>query len=291
VQQKLNSTFNFYLSTFNSVCSGTPPRAAAAAKHVQNKLHLGSPHEPPHFKSPNLKIRLSFYKNPDPCLIFDTSGHGLIMSYSFIIMFIYQEFIIMIKSGSTFTVQETGETFTFLKTAADTNGKLLQVYLHIAPGGGAKGAPIHIHPLQEERFFIKRGHITFDYNGEKITRGPGERVIVPAGVPHTFRNETDEKAEFIVEIEPALHMETLFETMGALSHQGKVGRNGGVNPLRIAVMLDKYRDHMYMAGVPVFLQKFGFIMLGFVGRLLGMKPELSYFDSGDAKTLPQAARP
>lgn len=194
----------------------------------------------------------------------------------------------MVKAGDTITAVETGETFTFLKTAADTNGKLLQIYMTIAPRGGAKGAPAHIHPIQEERFYLKKGEITFLLNGEQFTQRAGESVIVPPGAAHTWRNETDQEAEFVLEFEPALQWEAVFEGLCSLSRQGKLSADGKVNPLQLAMSLNKYKDHMYIAGLPVGLQKVFFAGLAVIGRLMGMTTELPSFEAVEQPSTAQA---
>jgi len=51
-------------------------------------------------------------------------------------------------------------------------------------GGGAK---MHRHPYAEV-FLVRRGRVTFEVGGEIIAVGEGQIVVVPAGVPHAFRN-------------------------------------------------------------------------------------------------------
>jgi quercetin dioxygenase-like cupin family protein len=183
----------------------------------------------------------------------------------------------MAKAGDIMTSPATGETFRFIKTAADTNGELLQIDMVIAPGGGAKAVPPHIHPIQEERFYIKTGQIKFLLNGEEFVAGSGETVIVPAGAAHTWSNATSGEATFLLEMEPALDWEVLFETLCAVSQQGMLGQDGKSSPLGMAVVLNKYKDHMYVAGMPIGLQKVLFAAMAVIGRLLGHKPEHSYF--------------
>jgi quercetin dioxygenase-like cupin family protein len=172
--------------------------------------------------------------------------------------------------------KETGETFIFLKTAADTDGQLLVFQMRVAPGGGAIAAPVHFHPKFEERFFIQKGEITGMLDGKPFVAQAGERIVVPAGMAHTWRNTSDGPAEFLVEIEPAMQMETLFENLCAQSQLGLLGSGGQMNLLRAAVELDTYRDHLYMAGAPIILQKIVLAGLAAIGRLHGYPPALEY---------------
>ena len=53
----------------------------------------------------------------------------------------------------------SGERFEFRRTAADTNGELLEFDLTLAADGHVPGA--HVHPEQEERFVVHSGTVRF----------------------------------------------------------------------------------------------------------------------------------
>lgn len=184
----------------------------------------------------------------------------------------------MAKAGDRMVAEVTGETFVFLQTAADTDGKLLQIQMSVAPGGGAKGAPPHLHPIQKEHFHIQKGEVVMWVNGKEQVYRAGESVTVAPGVPHTWRNETDEEVQFIVELEPALEWEQLFETLSTLSRDGKLMKTGQVHPLTMALALHVYKNHMYVAGIPVLVQKVLFALLAPIARLLGHKAYHPYFE-------------
>ncbi len=61
----------------------------------------------------------------------------------------------MAQAGRVLVNPISGERFTFLKTAADTDGKLLQFDVELSAGGSVPGA--HLHPVQEERFEVLEG--------------------------------------------------------------------------------------------------------------------------------------
>src|SRR5213595_53451 len=58
----------------------------------------------------------------------------------------------VIRAGDTLANEITGETITFLETAADTNGEYTLIEVTVAPGGGVPMA--HVHPLQSETFEV-----------------------------------------------------------------------------------------------------------------------------------------
>src|SRR5262245_11820580 len=146
----------------------------------------------------------------------------------------------MAKAGDIMTSPATGETFKFIKTAADTDGELLQIEMVIAAGGGAKSVPPHIHPKQEERFYIKTGEIKFLLDGKEFVAGPGETVIIPAGAVHTWWNATSQQATYLLEFAPAGQMEILFENLCAAAQAGALSPNGESNQFALAVTLHKY---------------------------------------------------
>ena len=90
----------------------------------------------------------------------------------------------MAFTGQTIHNPVSGERITFLKTAADTDGELLEFELELAPDGRVPGA--HVHPEQEERFHVLEGTMTFrlglqDHRpGGRDRRGPGRPDRLPA---------------------------------------------------------------------------------------------------------------
>ena len=86
----------------------------------------------------------------------------------------------------------SGERITFLQTSADTDGELLDIELELTPDGHVPG--MHVHPTQTERFEVLEGTMTFRMGRKKVTAGPGEVVVVPAGKAHKFANGGDDDA-------------------------------------------------------------------------------------------------
>jgi Cupin domain len=119
--------------------------------------------------------------------------------------------------------------------------------------------PQHFHPTLEERFEVHAGQFTFNVDGALRTAGPGEMLVVAAGVPHSFRNTGEDMAQFVAEIEPALDMQALFEESAALARAGMFLRPGIPKGLRGALagaeFLDRYRDIYRQTFPPVPLQR------------------------------------
>jgi quercetin dioxygenase-like cupin family protein len=145
----------------------------------------------------------------------------------------------MALAGQTITNPVSGETLTFIRTAAETGGELLEVELELTPDGHVPGA--HVHPEQEERFEVLEGRMRFRMGLRRITAGPGDVVVVPAGKVHRFANAGDGVARARVRVTPALDMEQLFETTVALAEEGAVTWTGMPKPLHLALFVQRFR--------------------------------------------------
>ena len=113
----------------------------------------------------------------------------------------------MAHAGQIIDNPVTGERIEFLRTAADTDGELLEFELELAADGRVPGA--HVHPEQEERFHVLDGTMRFRLGLRTIVAEAGDTVVVPAGRVHKFANGGDGPARARVEVEPALDMEDL----------------------------------------------------------------------------------
>ena len=176
----------------------------------------------------------------------------------------------MITTGQSITNPATGETLVFRTTSADTNGERVIVETFVEPNGAVAAA--HVHPSQEERFEVLAGELEFRLGKRKLVARPGDRVLVPAGTPHRFRNVGDETAHFVCEVTPALGFEQLIETMFSLAEDGKVNRKGMPNPLRLAVIAKHHFGDVRLPFPPAWMQRIGLALGAPLGRMFGFKP-------------------
>ena len=65
----------------------------------------------------------------------------------------------------------------------------------------------HLHPVMEERFEVLAGRAAFRVGGRQCEAGPGEMVVVPAGVQHLAWNPTDEPVRLRIEMRPPMRWE------------------------------------------------------------------------------------
>jgi quercetin dioxygenase-like cupin family protein len=159
----------------------------------------------------------------------------------------------MIRTGDSIANPVTGETVTFQRTSADSDGELVIAEVTLEPGGSAAG--VHVHPNQTETFQILDGTVGFRLGRERLFATTGDTVTVKAGTAHTFWNTSESRARFVCEIRPALGFERLLETMFALARDGKTDRRGMPHPLRLAAIANHHHDDLQLPIVPPSVQR------------------------------------
>jgi uncharacterized cupin superfamily protein len=64
------------------------------------------------------------------------------------------------------------------------------------------GAPMHKHTYENEISCILQGELSVIQNGEIQTAGPGQYIVKPKGIFHTFWNASNQRIRFIEIITP-----------------------------------------------------------------------------------------
>ena len=82
----------------------------------------------------------------------------------------------------------------FLARSQDTPRFNLAV-IRMRPG--APGPGTHVHPDEDDSFYVLSGTIRFEVDGETVDGESGTFVLVPPGVEHTFSNPHEEPAEVL----------------------------------------------------------------------------------------------
>lgn len=95
----------------------------------------------------------------------------------------------------------------------DTSGDLT-VFEFI--GNEKGGPPLHVHPHQDEIFFITQGEYLFQVGDEKYNLKTGDTIFLPRTVPHTFA-QLSEKGKMFFLFQPAGKMEDFFRAIGKLT--------------------------------------------------------------------------
>jgi quercetin dioxygenase-like cupin family protein len=142
-------------------------------------------------------------------------------------------------------------------------GEVLRVEIWTEPGGGVLAE--HVHPKLEERYQVLEGEVTFRMDRKQRRAGPGERLVVPAGVRHSFQNTGEGIAHLLVEADPALQLRESIEDGVRLGETGKLTAGGKPRGLRglieAAALAHRYRETVVLSSPPRVLQRLLFPLL------------------------------
>ena len=97
------------------------------------------------------------------------------------------------------SVHYLAHTFSFLATGQDTDNAYTLIHCFFRKGFTP---PPHFHKYEDESFYILEGVIDFQAGDKKFRAGPGELVILPKEVPHSFDLVSD-SAKALLLITPA----------------------------------------------------------------------------------------
>lgn len=168
----------------------------------------------------------------------------------------------------------TGERYTFLATAEETNGELLKVRAEIP--AGTQGVPLHYHLTFTEEFEVLEGVLDLRVGADHLVLGCGESAMAPLSTPHRFWNSNNEPAIFEAGIRPARKMEQSLRAMVGLARGGKTNDKGvPKNVFELALLYEL--SESYIVGMPLFLQKRVFGILARLARRRGYDPEFSRY--------------
>jgi quercetin dioxygenase-like cupin family protein len=91
--------------------------------------------------------------------------------------------------------------------SADSHGAL-RIFEHTLPGHG--GAPMHVHPNQDEWWYSIKGEYAFQVGEERFQVKAGDTVWCPREVPHGFEQVSPAEGKYITAFQPAGDMEAFF---------------------------------------------------------------------------------
>jgi quercetin dioxygenase-like cupin family protein len=97
-------------------------------------------------------------------------------------------------------------------SGADTGGEYGLLEVTVRAG---EGSPWHVHPDEDEWFFVLEGEFTVYVGEERLSLAAGSFAFGPKGVPHTFIAET-EGAKTLIGFQP-FHFEGFLHEAGELA--------------------------------------------------------------------------
>ncbi|GAA3994060.1 cupin domain-containing protein [Hymenobacter fastidiosus] len=78
-----------------------------------------------------------------------------------------------------------------------------------------RGTPLHIHPFQDEVFYVLEGEYYFQVGAEKYSLTTGECIFLPRQVPHSWI-QVSATGRMTVTFQPAGKLEEFFVALAAL---------------------------------------------------------------------------
>lgn len=142
----------------------------------------------------------------------------------------------MTRTTHTLSNPVIGHRITFLQTAAQTNGELLQIEYAVERPERGPAIPLHKHLKSEERFNSISRSLGVVLGRVKRILELGESVTIRPGTPHTFRNGGDDELRFITEVRPPGDLQTYWETVFGLAQDGKVNEEGLPGLVQLSVV-------------------------------------------------------
>jgi mannose-6-phosphate isomerase-like protein (cupin superfamily) len=100
-----------------------------------------------------------------------------------------------------------------IKVGAEAQLSFGMFHSSFPPGTGMPF--LHLHRSYEEAFYVIEGEVQFQLGTEDVRAGPGSAIVVPAGVPHCFRNIGAGDVRWLVVTAPAAAV-TAIEEVAAL---------------------------------------------------------------------------
>lgn len=101
-------------------------------------------------------------------------------------------------------------------SGSDTDGGLA-IFEQTSLSQG-RGTPLHVHPAQDEVFYVIEGAYEFLVDKERFSLTAGESIFLPREVPHAW-TQASTKGKMLVTLQPAGKLEDFFVQMAALTHE------------------------------------------------------------------------
>jgi quercetin 2,3-dioxygenase len=120
----------------------------------------------------------------------------------------------VIRSGESRFGEKTilnGRNLNDIKVSGKDTGSELTIFEY--HGNEKGGPPLHLHPDQDEIFYISQGAFLFQCADEKFSLQKGDMIFLPRGVPHTFAQLSD-TGRLLYFFQPSGKMEDFFRASG-----------------------------------------------------------------------------
>jgi mannose-6-phosphate isomerase-like protein (cupin superfamily) len=139
------------------------------------------------------------------------------------------------------------------------------VMTELYPGGQSA---VHVHPQQDELYEVKEGEIQVYLDNTWRTVKAGERVNIPKGTVHAFRNIGKQKVVAFNSHNPGLRFGEMLEVIQQYINDGKITSTKGFKNLAyMSSIMVEYSDVMTTTKPPSAVIK----VISRLGKVFGYK--------------------
>ncbi|MFD2515927.1 cupin domain-containing protein [Pontibacter locisalis] len=175
----------------------------------------------------------------------------------------------MLVAEQKLDLSPIGMVLHVVKTAKETKGASLEMEWELLPK--ADGTPLHIHPNAQECYHVLEGQMEINVNGKWMVLKSGESFTVPEGVPHTFRNPTNEIVRVYNTHTPALMFDQYFEGLATVVNKLAAGKQERLKmnfnaANHLAMLMKKYKAEIVSVNPPAFIIN----LLNIIGKIRGL---------------------
>ncbi len=126
------------------------------------------------------------------------------------------------------------------------------------------GPPIHYHPKQQEKFYVREGELMVFKQDRWVTLKAGDSLTIPPKTPHTYKNASKETVIFDFYITPRVRFRKMLEEMDVLIQQKKIRGNDFRSITYLCRAMASYPDVTRSVKPPQFIV----LVMAFLNKLL-----------------------
>jgi uncharacterized protein YndB with AHSA1/START domain len=190
----------------------------------------------------------------------------------------------MASAGDVLDMAQLGCRVQLIRTAAETDGELLEFDVLGRPRGFL--VQPHVHVGQVERYEVMARTLKIVENGRGHRLGPGDTMEVPAGVTHRqLPGDEARDGHVRVQVRPAGSTQAFLERVADMCATGEFNRFGFPRAVAGARLVTDFGDEGHAAHPPLPVQK---ALAGLVLRLAGLMRPYVFVDEWEVAAPPEA---
>jgi uncharacterized protein YndB with AHSA1/START domain/mannose-6-phosphate isomerase-like protein (cupin superfamily) len=190
----------------------------------------------------------------------------------------------MANAGDVLDMAQLGCKVQLIRTAAETDGELIEFDVIGRPRGFL--VQPHVHVDQSERYEVIARTLKIVEDGREHLLGPGETMEVPAGVSHRqMPGDDGDDGHVRVQARPAGNTQAFLERVAAMCAAGEFNRFGFPRPVAGARLVSDFGDEGHATRPPLAVQK---ALARLVLRVAGIMRPYVFVDEWDVAAPPEA---